>query len=289
MLVLFTDTDCDITPDIAKYYGYELISMPYTVNGKEIYPYVDFEEFKVKEYYDELRKGVLPTTSAISPVKYMEYFEPHFAAGNDILYVHFSKAMSGTFNALNLALIELKEKYPERNLYMIDTKAITALSYLIVTEIGKLAKQGKTVFDLLEWAKTEVDKYAIYFYADDLTFFKRSGRVGGFSGTMGNILGIHPIIHMSSEGKMVNLAKARGRRNSLNKIIEMVVSIEENIQDYPVIIAHSDCLEIAHELEVMLKERFGQDLKTEYVVVNPTAGAHCGPNCVGVAFHSKQR
>ena len=289
MLVLFTDTDCDITPDIAKYYGYELISMPYTVDGKEIYPYVDFEEFKVKEYYDELRKGTLPTTSAISPVKYMEYIEPHFAAGNDVLYVHFSKAMSGTFNALNLALVELKEKYPERNFYMIDTKAITALSYLIVTEIGKLAKQGKTVEELLEWAKIEVDKYAIYFYADDLTFFKRSGRVSGFSGTMGNILGIHPIIHMSSEGKMVNVAKARGRRTSLNKIVDMVAELEENIQDYPVIIAHSDCLEIAHELENMVKERFGQDLKTEYVVVNPTAGAHCGPNCVGVAFHAKHR
>ena len=93
MLVLFTDSDCDITPDIAKYYGFELISMPYTINEKEIYPYVDFEEFKVKEYYDQLRKGTLPTTSALSALKYIEYFEPHFAAGNDILYVHFSKAM----------------------------------------------------------------------------------------------------------------------------------------------------------------------------------------------------
>ena len=146
-----------------------------------------------------------------------------------------------------------------------------------------------TAEELVEWSKTEVDKYAIYFYADDLTFFKRSGRVSGFSGVMGNILGIHPIIHMSSEGKMVNLAKARGRRTSLNKIVEMVAEIEENIQDYPVIIAHSDCLEIAQELEKMVKERFGENLKTEYVVVNPTAGAHCGPNCVGVAFHANHR
>ena len=263
--------------------------MPYTINEKEIYPYVDFEEFKVKEYYDQLRKGTLPTTSALSPLKYIEYFEPHFAAGNDILYVHFSKAMSGTFNSLNLALQELKEKYPERNFYTIDTKAITALSYLVVTEIGKLVKQGKTIDELLAWANTEVDKYAIYFYADDLTFFKRSGRVSGFSGVMGNLLGIHPIIHMSSEGKMVNLAKARGKRNSLNKIIDMVSEIEEDIANYPVIIAHSDCLEIAHELEKLMKERFGENLKTEYVVVNPTAGAHCGPNCVGVAFHAKHR
>lgn len=289
MLVLFTDTDCDITPDIAKYYGYELISMPYTIDEKEIYPYVDFDEFKVKEYYDLLRKGTLPTTSALGPLKYIEYFEPHLASGNDILYVHFSKSMSGTFNSVNLAMVELKEKYPDRNIYMIDTKAITALSYLIVTEIGKLYKQGKSVEELLEWAKTEVDKYAIYFYADDLTFFKRSGRVSGFSGVMGNILGIHPIIHMDSNGKMVNIGKCRGRNSTLKKIVEMVVENEENIQDYPVIIAHSDSLEIAHLLEEMLKQKFGNNLKTEYVVVNPTAGAHCGPNCVGVAFHAKHR
>ena len=106
---------------------------------------------------------------------------------------------------------------------------------------------------------------------------------------MGNILGIHPIIHMSSEGKMVNIAKARGRMTTLNKIVDMVSENEEKIKDYPVIIAHSDSLEIAHQLENLLKQRFGEDLKTEYVVVNPTAGAHCGPNCVGVGFHAKSR
>ena len=150
-----------------------------------------------------------------------------------------------------------------------------------------------TLFDMsgkiLRVDEKEIDKFAVYFYADDLKFFARSGRVSGFSGVMGNLLGIHPIIHMSSEGKMVNLAKARGKRNSLNKIIDMVSEIEEDIANYPVIIAHSDCLEIAHELEKLMKERFGENLKTEYVVVNPTAGAHCGPNCVGVAFHAKHR
>ena len=254
MLVLFTDTDCDITPDIANYYGYKLISMPYTIDGNEIYPYVDFEEFNVKEYYDLLRNGKIPTTSALSPLKYIEYFEPYLKEGNDILYIHFSKAMSGTFNSLNLAMVELKEKYPNCNIHMIDTKAITALSYLIITEIGKLYKQGKTLEEILEWSKTEIDKYSIYFYADDLTFFKRSGRVSGFSGTMGNLLGIHPIIHINDEGKMVNISKCRGRIASLKKIVDYVSENEENIKNYPIIIAHSDSLELAYQLEQLLKQ-----------------------------------
>ena len=116
MFVIFTDTDTDTTPEIAARYGYHLISMPYSYNGRTIYPYEDFDEFHSKEFYDLLRSGVLPTTSAISREKYIDYFEPFFKNGDDILYVHFSAAMSATFNSLRLAMEELSEKYPDRKL-----------------------------------------------------------------------------------------------------------------------------------------------------------------------------
>ena len=289
MLVFFTDTDCDITPDIAKEYGFELISMPYFVNEKEINPYVDWRDFNSKEFYDMLRGGVIPKTSAISPSKYIEYFEPHFKAGNDIIYVHFSKNMSGTFNAMNLALEELYEKYPERKFYSIDTKAITALSYLIIKEIGKLYKEGKTALELIKWAETEVQKYAIYFYVDDLTFFRQSGRVSGLAGVFGNLLNIHPIIHINSDGIMTNITKARGKNNTINKIIEMIDEIQDNIASHKIIVAHSDAYDIALLVKNKLIEKYGEGLDIEFVVVNPTAGSHCGPNCVGVAFHAKHR
>ena len=76
MIILFTDTDTDMTPSIAKELGYNLISMPYSINEKEIYPYVDFDEFDYKSFYNLLISGVLPKTSAISPVTYINYFEP---------------------------------------------------------------------------------------------------------------------------------------------------------------------------------------------------------------------
>lgn len=289
MLVFFTDTDCDITPEIAKEYGFNLISMPYLINEVETKPYEDFDEFDSKTFYDSLRHGVLPKTCAISPAKYMEYFEPHFKEGNDILYVHFSQAMSGTFNSMNIALEELAEKYPDRKFYTIDTKAITALSYLIIKEIGTLYKEGKSIEELLAWAKENIDKYAIYFYADDLKFFKLSGRVSGFSATMGNILGIHPIIHINQEGIMTNVAKSKGRITSLNKILSMVDEIQEDITQYPIVIAHTDAKELAEKLAEMVRAKYGQNVKIDFVIVNPTAGSHCGPDCVGIAFHAKHR
>ena len=215
MYTLFTDTDCDITPEIAALYGYKLISMPYTIEGKQIFPYVDFEKFDYKEFYNLLRKGVIPTTSALSPIEYINYFEPEFKAGRDILYVHFSAAMSATFNSMRLALEELKEKYPDRHVYTVDTKGITLGSYNICHYIGEMYKNGASIEDIQKWAAVEVDKTAFYFYADDLKFFGKSGRVSGFAAFFGNVIGLKPIIYIGNDGKMTTKDKCRGRKQAL--------------------------------------------------------------------------
>ena len=289
MYTLFTDTDCDITPEIAAQYGYKLISMPYTIEGKQVFPYVDFKEFDYKTFYNKLRQGVIPTTSALSPVEYINYFEPEFAAGRDILYVHFSAAMSATFNSMRLALEELAEKYPDRKVYTVDTKGITLGSYNICHYIGEMYKNGASIEDIQKWAAVEVDKTAFYFYADDLKFFGKSGRVSGFAAFFGNVIGLKPIIFIGNDGKMTTKDKCRGRKNALQKLLQYVIDLEEDIKNYRVTIAHTDALEIAEEFGEMMKKQFGEDLKIEYEVVNPTAGSHCGPNAMGVTFHAKHR
>ena len=106
MHVLFTDTDTDITPAQAQEYGYHLISMPYAIDGKNVYPYEDFDEFDAHAFYDLLRDGALPTTSAISTQRYIDYFEPVLKNGDDILYVHFSRNMTATFDNMDQAIAE---------------------------------------------------------------------------------------------------------------------------------------------------------------------------------------
>lgn len=290
MFRIFTDTDTDFTPELAKKYGYTLISMPYSEKeGEEVYPYVDFETFDGKAFYNSLRKGLLPKTFALSPKKYVQYFEDAFKNGQDVLYVHFSRVMSGTFNAMDIAIKELKEKYPDRKVYTVDTKAITIGSYSIVKKIGEMYVDGASIEQILEWAKTEVDKYAVYFYADDLKFFARSGRVSGIAATMGGLLGIRPILTMNSEGKMVSVAKAKGRKATINKIFDYVEELKEDILSHPVVIGHADAIELAKQLEKELKARYGDNLDTEIVQVNPTAGSHCGPDTVGISFYAKHR
>jgi len=289
MLTLFTDTDTDICPSVAAEYGYKLISMPYSVDGKSIYPFVDYDEYDYHKFYDMLRSGVLPTTSAISEQNYIDYFEPEFKAGNDIFYVHFSAAMTVTFDAMDKAVKSLLEKYPERRYYHLDTKGITIISYLIVREVGDLMKAGKSVEQILEWAKTEIDHYSQYFFADDLKFFRKSGRVSGLAATMGGLIGLRPLIHMSSEGKMESIGTVKGRANAMEKVVSYVGEFGDDVKSHHFIIGHTDALPLAQQLGKMLKDKFGEDLDIEYICTNPTAGSHCGPNGVGVAFHSKGR
>ena len=197
--------------------------------------------------------------------------------------------MTVTFRAMDEAVAELLKEFPERKFYHIDTKGITIVSYNLVRTIGDLYQAGKTAEELVEWAKTEVDHYAQYFFADDLKFFKRSGRVSGISATMGTLLGIRPIIYMSEEGKMVSIGKERGRANAMQRLVNTVAELGDDIKSHRFIVGHTDAPELANELSDMLRARFGDDLNIEIVVTNPTAGSHCGPNGVGVSFHATRR
>lgn len=289
MLTLFSDTDCDVTPAIAKEYGYKIIPMPYAIDGKLYHPYVESQDYDHKAFYAQLRAGTLPTTSAISEAVYLKYFEPEFEKGNDIFYVHFSSGMSNTFENMNKAVETLKAKYPERKFWAVDTLGISAESLNIVMEIGDLFKAGKTPGEVVEWAKSEVQKFPLYFIADDLKFFRRSGRVSGLAATMGNFIGIRPVIYVNEQGKMVQIGKEVGRNKAIDRLVQYVEELGDNVKDHRVVIGHADCQELVDMLIAKLKEKFGDDLRIIVTMVNPTIGSHCGPNGMGVCFHGKHR
>ena len=287
--VLFADSDCDITlVDCAKY-GYHLISMPYSIDGKTIYPYEDFEVFEADPYYDMLRGGTLPTTSAVTKERYIEYFEPFFAEGKNVLYIHFSRAMSSTFGNMELALDELLAKYPERKFYAIDTKGISILGRAMAIEVGEMYLAGKTAEEIVAWGKENVDRFACYFFVDDLRFLQRSGRVSGIAGTVGTLLGIRPILFINDEGKMVSIGKEKGRNKAVARLVQYVRELGDHATEHRIYIASAGADDLAEMIREALVEAFGEGLDLEIVTVNPTNGAHCGPESTGVCFRAIHR
>ncbi len=287
---LFVDSDCDVTLKEANEYGARLISMPYSgESGEEVYPYVDWEEFDSHAFYERLRKGKMSTTSALNAENYKVYFRPFFEKGLDIVYAHFSSAMSASFDYMRQGVKELLEEFPERKFYEIDAKGITIGAYSLIREIMKRYKEGYSAEDLVKYGEDNVQKFAVYFFADNLKFFARSGRVKGIAAFMGNIFGVKPLIYMNEEGKMVSIGKAKGRKAALKALVDYFDELQDNAKDYPVVIASSDNQELASMLGDKLKEKYGDDLHIDYLQVNPTAGAHCGPDTVGISFRAKHR
>jgi len=289
MWINFCDSDSDVTLEWCKEHNFEMISMPYSIDGKEVKPYVDFTEFDAKKFYNLLREGVLPNTSAISKDDYIRYFEPHFAAGNDIFYIHFSRKMSTSFNAMDEAVEELKAKYPGRKFLDVDTKGITTVTYAVLNECASRLESGMSVEEVCKWGNENAEHFAMYFFVEDLKFFKHSGRVSGLAATMGTIIGVRPIIHMNSDGVMVNVGKAIGRVKAIESLMSYVDQLGDHVKDYTIRIGHTDADELVNEIIAKLKEKFGDDVKIDVRVVCPTIGAHCGPNGVGICFHSVHR
>ena len=144
--------------------------------------------------------------------------------------------------------------------------------------------------EIMAKAPEIIDGTAQYFFADDLKFFKRSGRVSGLTATMGNLLGVRPIIYMSAEGKMESIGKERGRPRAMERLLSYVDELGNNIEGHRIFIGHTDAPDIAGELRDMLIAKYpDKKLDVTLVTVNPTAGGHCGPNGVGIIFRAKHR
>ena len=134
-----------------------------------------------------------------------------------------------------------------------------------------------------------MEHQASYFYASDLKFFARSGRVSGFAAFMGSIIGIHPIINMNQDGVMGSVDKARGKMPTLKKIVQYMIDLEANVKDYEVYIGNTGANDEVEIIKGLITEQFGEGIKFREKYVNPTAGSHCGPGNVGVSFYAKHR
>lgn len=287
MYQLFCDSNCELWYTTVKELGLNVIRMPYIVDGEE-YFYDMGEATDFKGFFDKMRGGSVPKTAALNEYAYTEYFEPILARGEDIYYITFSHAMSGTFNAMKNVIAQLKEKYPEREIRFKDSKLIS-LGSGFVTYYGALKyKEGATMDEMDAYLDDLIDHTATYFMVNDLTYLHRGGRVSGLSKVFGNLLGIKPILYFNDEGKIVNISKAKGLRKAMSALVDYVAAKGSELDQYKMFILQADCEEEANTFVNALKAKFG-DLDITLQPVGPVIGAHCGPGTIGLVFHSKEK
>lgn len=287
MYQLFCDSNCELWHTKVKELGLNLIRMPYTVEDKE-YFYDMGENTDFKAFFDVMRKGGVPKTSALNEVDYVEYFEPVLARGEDIYYVTFSHQLSGTFNAMKSAIAALKEKYPDREIRYKDSKTISLGSGFVTYYAALKYKEGATMSELDAYLDELIAHTATYFAVEDLTYLYRGGRVSGVSKVVGNLLGIKPVLYINDEGKILNIAKAKGFKKALSMLLDYMHAKGSEVEKYKVFILQADCQSTAEKFADDIRAEFpGADVEIQ--PVGPVIGAHCGPGTIGLIFHAKER
>lgn len=288
MSVFFTDSNCELWWEKQEKLNIQYISMPYTLKDKEYY-YDLGKNTDFKAFFSEVKRGELPITSALSPQNYVDIFTPYLENGQDILYVHFSSNLSGTFSFLEQAIKELKVRFPHQNIRHVDTLSITLGAGILVYEAAIMHKRGCTDEEIIKFVEKEREHYATYFTVDDLKHLVRGGRLSSTSAFFGGLLNIKPILRVSPEGKIEAVRKVTGRKKSILELIQIVKELGSNVADHPIGILHADAEEEAVFLKEKIVELVGSDAEIWLQQVGPTIGSHCGQGTLAIVFHAKNR
>ena len=284
MYQLFCDSNCELWYTTAKEYGLKVIRMPYVLDGEEYY-YDLGEKTDFKHFYDRMRAGAVPTTSAINEQNYIDYFEPVLQEGKDIYYITFSHKLSATFESMDKAIAKLKEKYPDREIRTFDTKAISLGSGFQVRYAAEKYRAGATMDELDAYLTNLRDHTIVYFVVDDLVYLKRGGRISALTATLGSLLGIKPMISIVEDGSLQSVGKIKGAKRVFAEFIRLMHEHNCNVKDYRIEVLQADCPQTGDAFVQALKNEFGQDITIDYQIVGPVIASHCGPGTLGLIFY----
>lgn len=288
MSIMFCDSNLELWYDKVEELKLKVISMPYVIDNKEeifdLGKTTDFEAF-----YNKIKEGSMPLTQALNPQNYIDYFEPYLKAGEDILYVHFSNNLSGTFEFLNKAIEELKEKYPERTIKTVDTLSISIGSAALLYEAAKLHNSGATDDEVIKFVKANRNKYAAYFVVDDLNHLKRGGRLSSTKAFVGSLMNVKPILTVNSSGAIIPVDKATGKTKAMLALVEKLKEEGQNVLDHPIIIAHASAEVEANFILAKVKEYLGEEANVWVQPIGPTIGTHCGHGTFAISFRARKR
>ena len=285
--ILMTDSDSDLPYALKVEYDIPVVYMPYTLDGKEYFDDLG-QTLDHKSFFDKMRQGAHPTTSALNETVYEEYFEPILQEGKDILFLAFSSQLSATINAIRAARETLLEKYPERKFILVDTLSISGPQTLLVLKAHEMYRAGESMEAVAQWVEDNKLRAQAFFTVDDLKYLQRGGRVSPAAAAIGSLLDLKPILTETREGKLAAAAKVRGRKKAIGYIVDKAVESIEDQKESIALVLHADALADAEKLSAMLLEKL-PELSLRIENVGPVIGAHAGPGTVAFCFIGKER
>ncbi|PAE42553.1 DegV family protein [Bacillus sp. 7884-1] len=280
---ILADSACDLPKDFYSDHNVTLFPLKVQVNGQE---YEDVKTIDPKAVYDAIRAGDVPKTSQVSPLLFEEVFTKMAENNEDGIYIAFSSALSGTYQTSVMILDQVKEKYPNFNLTIVDTKCASLGFGLVVKEATRLAAENVSKDEILKDVLFRSQHMEQLFTVEDLDYLAKGGRVSKASAFLGGLLNIKPILNVE-DGKLVPIEKIRGKKKVYRRIVELMKERGENFSNQIIGISHADSEETLEEVKTLIMEELHpKDIFTSSI--GSAVGAHTGPGAIAIFFLNKQ-
>ena len=283
--IISTDSTGDLPKEYLKENNILIHPLYYIVDEIEYIPGV--KDMPVKDFYQALKDGKMPTTSASNPKNIITKMREAVENGYDVLHISFSSGLSSSYNNTKMCSEEIKEEFPGVKIIVIDSLSGTVGQGLLVMKAVDMKKQGKTIDEIATWIN-ENKKHVIHeFIVSDLNHLFRGGRLSKTQALLGTMLNINPILCMDDEGKLANIEKVRGRKKALHTLIDNMEKNTDVKNLKEVLISHGDCIEDAQYLADKIKSKYG----IENIIIEdicPTIGAHTAQGAVTLIYFGQK-
>lgn len=286
--IILTDSTTDLPRSYFKEHQVEFVTLSYTIEGET---YEGEHQLDEKEFYHLMRNGSLPTTAQVNPETARNAYEEIIRKYDcDILCLSFSSGLSGTFNSMRIAAMELAETDQEHKIIVIDSLCASLGEGLFVHNAVRLKEQGYSLEENAKWLEENKLHFVHNFTVDDLNHLYRGGRVSKATAIIGTIASVKPMLHVDNEGHLIPVGKVRGRKKSITALVD---AMEKQIGAYKdkndiIFISHGDCEDEAKELASQITARLGFN---NFLIntIGPTIGAHSGPGTLALFYFGEYR
>lgn len=283
---VFADGTANLPKSLLE--GISLLPCDYTVDGQPQIYLGDVDSFDGHTFYEGLRNGKVVQTTLLNTHLFLSSFAPVLEKGLDIIYISMSSGISGTYNAARNAAQELMETYSGRFVHIVDSLGCGFGNGMLAIRAAELSRQDVDAREAASILDEEVPHTCQYFTVDDLNFLKRTGRVKGFTAKIGTFLNIKPILFGDKTGHIISCAKVRGRRKSIEGLVQKFEEKRVRSGEQKIFISHGDCLQDAEILAGLVRE-ITPDVPITICQHEPFSGSHVGPGMLGLFFRGTER
>ncbi len=286
---------CSSTADLSKEHfekiGVHYVCFHFMIDGKT-YPDDLGQSVPFDKFYHMMAEGAMTSTSQVNIDEFVEYFGKMLDEGKDILHVELSSGLSGSYNSACAAAEMLREKYPGRKIYIVDSLGASSGYGLIMHTMARKRAEGMGIDELHSWVEKNKLKLHHWFFSTDLKYYVRGGRVSKTAGFFGSLLSICPMLNMDKAGHLIPRAKIRTKKRAIRDIVDRMEAHAEGGLDYSgeCFISQSDFLEDAKEVARLVEERFPK-LNGKVLInsIGTTIGSHTGPGTIALFFWGEER